>query len=287
MMHARQLFRERLYPDISLHLQCEVIVREHPTPFGQKLALYRHRVMGHILVLDGNIQWMEKDEHIYHETMAHWPMHAIYQPRRVLIVGGGDLGVARELVKYPLLEQIDVVDIDSCVREVTLRYVPHIAGKAATDPRVRKYDVDAVRFIQKATDGYYDIVILDTTDEIGVATPLFGEKFQGEVYRILRKGGIMMRLAGSIFLQEEEVQKTLLLARSIFGRESTGMLMLPTMMYLGGLFGIVVAIKGATFSPTPIGGIDVTLLQPLRWYDERWHRFIAESTPYLREKFCN
>jgi len=281
----RKIFRERLYTNISLGLECEVIVREHKTPFGQKLALYLHTVLGHVLVLDGNIQWMEKDEAIYHETMAHWPMNAVAAPRRVLVVGGGDLGVARELVKYPTLEQVDVVDIDPEVREVTLKYVPHIAGNAPTDPRVRKFDVDAVHFVAEAAGGEYDVVILDTTDEVNVATPLFGDTFQREVYRVLTEGGLMVRVAGSVFLQEGEVRKTLALARRLFGEGSVGLLTLPTMMYLGCFFGIVAAVKKGKFSATPVRPIDSVQLQPLRWYDERWHSVVAERSAYVQEKF--
>src|SRR3989338_4716896 len=281
----KKKFRESLYTDISLGLTCEAIVPEFRTPFGQKLALYRHDKRGHILVLDGNIQWMEKDEAIYHETMAHWPMHSVAEPQRVLIVGGGDLGVARELVKYPMLEEIDVVDIDPCVREVTLMYVPHIAGHAATDPRVNKYDVDAARFIKEAVSSHYDIVVLDTTDEVNVATPLLGEKFQSEVYRVLTKGGVMVRVAGSVFLQEDEVKKTLELVRSIFSRISTGMLTLPTMMYLGCFFGIVVAVKEGIWSSIPTRRISVSGLLPLSWYDARWHAFVAELPPYIQKTF--
>lgn len=167
----------------------------------QRIDVFESEEFGRFLTLDGYMMLTEKDEFIYHEMMTHVPMAVHPNVKRVLIIGAGDGGVVRELVQYPEIEQIDLVEIDEQVVQVCREYLPQTAGKL-DDPRVKIYFEDGLRFIRFKKD-YYDLIIVDSTDPFGPGEGLFTKEFYGNCYRALKEDGIMVNQHESPFYAED------------------------------------------------------------------------------------
>ena len=125
----------------------------------QRIDVMESVDMGKILAVDGDLMLTEKDEFIYHEMITHVPMAVHPDVKKVLVIGGGDGGVVRELIKYDTVELIDVVEMDQLLVEVCRKYLPEIAG-SLNDSRVTIYNEDGLRFIRSKTDAY-DLIIID------------------------------------------------------------------------------------------------------------------------------
>ncbi len=143
----------------------------------QRIDVLESTEFGKVLVVDGDLMLTEKDEFIYHEMITHVPMAVHPDVKRVLVIGGGDGGVVRELIKYETLETIDVVEIDPLLVEVCRKYLPEIAC-SLTDPRVEIYHEDGLRFIRSKTDEY-DLIIIDSPNPFGPGEGLFTKEFYG------------------------------------------------------------------------------------------------------------
>lgn len=180
------------------------VLHEETTPF-QELAIVDTYEWGKALVLDGCVQTTEGDEFIYHEMMAHVVMMAHPAPKKVLIIGGGDGGVLREVLKYESVTDADLVEIDKRVIENCQKYLPEIAC-GFSDPRTNIIIQDGLQFV-KNPGKKYDVVIIDSSDPIGPAVDLFGAEFYRDVYALLEDDGIMVAQAESpLFFRETFVQ---------------------------------------------------------------------------------
>lgn len=284
-------FKERLYPDIALTLRVEkVIVPPYHTGF-QELAIYDTASLGRMLVLDGVIQLSEKDEAQYHEMMAHWPLYTHPCPKNVLIIGGGDGGVAREVLKHSSVESLTVVDIDPEVTKQTVEHMPWLGGDFHQNPRVQLLYEDAIHFIV-GKDEKYDVVILDITDDMGSAVPLFGAEFISTVRNALTAQGVMLFcIGGSVFLQTEALRKNFQKCANVFGKENTKALFMGLASYHGGYFGSIAAFKdeqgyektlknpSENFKERPIDG--------LKWYSPEMHRSVMLGAPSIEKMFGN
>jgi spermidine synthase len=165
----------------------------------QKIEIFENEEYGRILVLDGEVQLSTKFEYIYHEMLVHPAMLYHKNPHKVLIIGGGDGGCAREVVKYPVKE-IYLVDIDKKVIEVSKKYLPSVSAGAFKDKRVKIFNEDAFKFLEKYPN-FFDVIIDDLTDPKGPSLPLWGERFYQKIFRALKRGGIVSMQAG--YLREK------------------------------------------------------------------------------------
>ena len=156
----------------------------------QRIDVLESTEFGKVLVVDGDLMLTEKDEFIYHEMITHVPMAVHPDVKRVLVIGGGDGGVVRELIKYETLETIDVVEIDPLLVEVCRKYLPEIAC-SLTDPRVEIYHEDGLRFIRSKTDEY-DLIIIDSPNPFGPGEGLFTKEFYGNCSKALTDQGILI-----------------------------------------------------------------------------------------------
>ncbi|MGI5970126.1 MAG: polyamine aminopropyltransferase [Oscillospiraceae bacterium] len=167
----------------------------------QRIDIYESYEFGRILTLDGYLMLTEKDEFIYHEMMVHVPMAVHPSAKNILVIGGGDGGVVRELVRYSTVESIDLVDIDPMVIDVSRKYLQFTACKLG-DPRVRIYYEDGVKFIRRQFNAY-DVIIVDSTDPFGPGEGLFTKEFYGSCYKALRDDGILVNQHESPFYPED------------------------------------------------------------------------------------
>ncbi|MEM2505095.1 MAG: polyamine aminopropyltransferase [Candidatus Bathyarchaeia archaeon] len=134
----------------------------------QLVEVYEHPAFGKVLILDGKPQLSTLDEHIYHEILTHPAMLAHPNPRRIAILGGGDGGVLREVLKYNSVVEVYLVDIDKMVVDICRRYLDEISRGAFNDPRVKLVYMDAYRFIEDWGGEPFDVIIMDLTDPVSL-----------------------------------------------------------------------------------------------------------------------
>ncbi|KAF2534596.1 hypothetical protein F2Q70_00030883, partial [Brassica cretica] len=155
----------------------------------QDVIVFQSATYGKVLVLDGVIQLTERDECAYQEMITHLPLCSIPNPKKVLVIGGGDGGVLREVARHASVEHIDMCEIDKMVVDVSKQFFPNVAI-GFEDPRVNLVIGDGVAFLNNAAVGSYDAVIVDSSDPIGPAKELFEKPFFQSVARALRPGGV-------------------------------------------------------------------------------------------------
>lgn len=168
----------------------------------QHIDVFDTPEFGKMIVLDNEIIFSEADEFIYNEMVVHVPMAVHPYVKNVLIIGGGDGGVAKTLIQYPEIERIDVVEPDEMFIEVSRKFFPETA-KGFDDERVHIINMDGLRFLRRASDAY-DLIINDSTDPFGYSEGLFTKEFYGNCYRALHADGIMVYQHGSPFYDEDE-----------------------------------------------------------------------------------
>ncbi len=157
---------------------------------------------GTMLFLDGYLMLTESDEFVYHEMLAHVPLLMHPRPRRVLIIGGGDCGLALRVLRHPEVESLDMVEIDGRVVELSRKHFPQLA-KALEDPRFHVHVADGARFVAEAEPGSYDVILVDSTDPIGPGKVLFEEPFYQACRRILGAEGVLAAQSLSPWLQAD------------------------------------------------------------------------------------
>lgn len=169
----------------------------------QRIDVFDSEEFGKFISLDGEIVFSEKDEFIYDEMVTHVPMAVHPHVQKVLIIGGGDGGVAKELLQYPSVERIDVVETDEMFVDVCRRFFPEVAC-ALDDERVDVHYDDGLRFLRSKKEEY-DLIINDSTDPFGHTEGLFTKEFYGSCYKALTEDGIMVYQHGSPFYDEDEL----------------------------------------------------------------------------------
>ncbi len=221
---------ESLYDDRALALREDRVLYDSETEH-QRLRVFENPRCGRVLTLDGVIQLTEADEFIYHEMLAHVPLLAHGEARRVLIIGGGDGGMAREVLRHASVEHVTMVEIDAGVVEFAKEYLPGVSAGAFNDPRLDLVIADGAAFVRDS-DETFDVVISDSTDPIGPAEVLFTDTFYGDVKRRLAEGGILVTQNGVPFQQADELRSTMRAFRALFRDATCYLATVPT--YWGG-----------------------------------------------------
>ena len=199
-------YQETLYEGYGQRFRMEKMLHEVRTEH-QHLVIFQNPRMGRVMALDGVIQTTEADEFIYHEMLTHVPILAHGLAKRVLIIGGGDGGMLREVAKHATVEHITMVEIDGTVVEMCKEFLPNHSRGAFEDPRLNLVIDDGMRFVA-TTQEKFDVIISDSTDPIGPGEVLFSENFYQACHRCLNEGGILVTQNGTPFMQMSEVQTT-------------------------------------------------------------------------------
>lgn len=193
-------FSEKHTKNVKFSIRVERQLYSGKSEF-QRIDVFESPEFGRFLTLDGYMMLTEKDEFIYHEMITHVPMAVHPNVKKVLVIGAGDGGVIRELVRYPEIEQIDLVEIDELVVEVSKKYLPKTACRL-DDKRVHIYYEDGLRFVRSCEEEY-DLIIVDSTDPFGPGEGLFTKEFYGNCYKALHEDGIMINQHESPFYEED------------------------------------------------------------------------------------
>jgi len=194
---------------------------------------------GRLLVLDGIIMCTERDEFVYHEMLVHVPLCAHAEPRDVLVIGGGDGGTLREVLKHPSIRRVDVVEIDETVIQASREFLPTL-NTGWDDPRTRVLCRDGIEFLKTQRE-HYDIVLVDSTDPIGPAVGLFEEAFYRDAFQALRSEGLMALQSGSPFFDGECLRSIHANLRAAFPHVS--LYLAPVVTYPGGHWSFTFAGK--------------------------------------------
>lgn len=193
-------FTERHTPNVKFSIRVDKQLYSAQSDY-QRIDVFESKEFGRFLTLDGYMMLTEKDEFIYHDMIVHVPMAVHPAPKKVLVIGAGDGGVVRELVKYTYIEHIDMVEIDPLVVEACKKYLPFTACRL-DDERVEIHYEDGLRFI-RSKENEYDIIIVDSTDPFGPGEGLFTKEFYGNCYKALKDDGIMVNQHESPFYEED------------------------------------------------------------------------------------
>lgn len=242
-------FQETLYGDeVFQGFTADALLFEGATPF-QTVQIFATRRWGRVLVLDGVVQTTEKDEFVYHEMLTHVPLFACERAQRVMIVGGGDGGILREVLKHDI-ERVDMVEIDRTVVDYCVTHMPSLneGGAIYRDPRAELVIEDAFEFMQRERRKY-DVILVDSTDPIGAAEVLFSPTFYGLCRNALNPGGALALQDGVIFLQPDESRKSMQLLRNLGLKARCYGIAVPT--YYGGSMTLGLASDAlSTLQPT-------------------------------------
>ncbi len=245
----------------------------------QRLRVVRNAFFGRMLVLDDAVQTTEADDFIYHELLSHVPLCAHPEPKRALIVGGGDGGLLREALRHPL-EHVTMVEIDGEVVEVTRRWIPSIPQDAFEDPRVELRVADGVRFVEESEVGF-DVAMVDSTDPKGPSLGLFSSEFYGRLAAMLGSRGVLAVQSGSPLYQKELIALVARNMRPHFRWVRHYLGHVPT--YPGVLWSFTVGANGRDPIEVPDEEIAGRMSAiPTKYYTPRAHRGLFEFPPYLR-----
>lgn len=199
-------FIETLYKAWDQRLQIDELLFDSETEH-QRLIIFRNATFGRVMALDGIVQTTESDEFIYHEMLAHVPILAHGAVRQVLIIGGGDGGMLREVCKHSDVEGITQVEIDQGVVDTCRQYLPNHSAGAYEDERLNLVIADGLEYAQ-TTEQRFDVIISDCTDPIGPGESLFTADFYATCRRCLNPGGVLVTQNGVVFIQMDEVVAT-------------------------------------------------------------------------------
>jgi spermidine synthase len=196
------------------------------------------------MLLDGVVQITEMDEFVYQEMIAHVPLLAHGDAKRVLIIGAGDGGVLKRVLQHRTVERAVMVEIDGEVMRLAKEFMPAIAGDAWTDPRAEVITGDGIDYVRQAASGSFDAIIVDSTDPIGVGEVLFTDEFYANCARILTDRGVIVNQCGVPAMQADELRETSLRRAQFFSDVSAYVAAVPT--YVGGFMTLGWAAKDAS-----------------------------------------
>jgi spermidine synthase len=226
---------ETLHKHWRARLKADTVLHESRSAH-QHIVIFENGDFGRMMLIDGVVQLSTRDEFIYHEMMAPTPLLSLDAPERVLIVGGGDGGVLREVLKHPSVARVDLCEIDQSVIDLSLRFFPDISQGAFDDRRVHVTIADGTRYVAESTQTF-DAIICDTTEPVGVAKVLFSEGFFANCRRLLATPGVFITQNGLPFMHPQHLADTGRSMRKSFPDAACFLCGQPT--YFGGAFALV------------------------------------------------
>ncbi|OGG48209.1 MAG: spermidine synthase [Candidatus Handelsmanbacteria bacterium RIFCSPLOWO2_12_FULL_64_10] len=254
---------------------------EQRSPF-QSMQVIDSHLFGRCLVLDGALQTSEWDEFMYHEMLVHVPLLTHPSPRRVLIIGGGDGGALRRVLDHPHTNAVQV-EIDASVIKNSQRFLPSISKGAFENPRANVVIGNGFEYIREH-EGEFDVVLVDSTDPVGAAVPLFQEPFYRDVFASLKDDGLLAAQSNSPIYMALELKAQLENLREVFPLVRTYLGSVPA--YPGGLWSYTIASK--RYDPTQVSkaGIAARLARAgisARYYSPDVHHAAFVLPPFIAE----
>ena len=235
------------------------------------------------MMLDGVTQTTEADEFIYHEMLAHVPILAHGTAKKVLIIGGGDGGMLREVLRHPSVEKCTIVEIDRSVVELSKTYLPGHSNGAFDDPRASLVFADGAEFV-RSPDDTYDVMIVDSTDPIGPGDVLFEDTFYANTRNCLTPDGLLVTQNGVPFMQPDELRNSLTHLRQFYDDVSCYIATVPT--YVGGPMAFGWATNTTDHRQTTVEALTKrfnTAAFQTRYYTPDVHKAAFALPPYISD----
>jgi spermidine synthase len=285
-MAEKRWIAETLFDDLGFRMSFQVdkVLYELQTEH-QHLVLFEQPFFGKMLMLDGATQITKKDEFIYQEMMAHVPLFAHGNAHEVLIIGGGDCGIAEEVLKHKAVKRLTQVEIDAQVVEFAKEHFPEFTTPVFADKRFECVIDDGMKYVVK-TDRRYDVIIIDSTDPQGPGKILFSQKFYAGCKRCMKKGGVMVTQSGVPIFQPDELTESITRFRRLFADGTCYIAAIPT--YVGGHLAMGWATDDRRLRQTPVKILAERYRKAGRFRTQYWTpevqaaafalpRFIAEA----------
>ena len=248
-MAEKRWIAETLFDSIGFRTSYEAERILYETQTGhQHLVLFENKFFGKMLMLDGATQISSRDEYVYQEMMSHVPLFAHGNAKSVLIVGGGDCGIAEEVLKHKSVERLTQVEIDASVVEFAKEHYPEFAGPVFADKRFESVIDDGMKFVGE-TDRRFDVIIVDSTDPQGPGAVLFTKEFYARCKRCLNPGGVLVTQNGVPFFQAQELATSVGYFRELFAEGTCYVASIPT--YVGGHMAMGFATDDTELRRTP------------------------------------
>jgi spermidine synthase len=291
-MAQKRWLPETLFDDLGFRMTYEVerILYELQTEH-QHLLLFEHPFFGKMLMLDGATQVTTADEFVYHEMMTHVPILAHGNAKEVLIVGGGDCGIAEEVIKHKSVKRLTQVEIDASVVEFSKEHFPEFTKPVFADKRFDLVIDDGMNYVA-TTNRRFDVIIVDSTDPQGPGEVLFSEKFYAGCQRCMTKGAVMVTQNGVPIFQAGELTAAIAKLRRLFADGTCYVAAIPT--YVGGHMAMGFATDNAKLRKTSVKTIADRYRKAGRFATRYWTpevhvaafalpRFIAEKLAKARK----
>ncbi|MEM7180148.1 MAG: polyamine aminopropyltransferase [Spirochaetota bacterium] len=247
------------------------------TPF-QKIDVFETQAFGRVFTLDGVIMMTEKDEFAYHEMITHVPMLSHPNPESVLVIGGGDGGTVREVLKYPSVKEVHFCEIDKAVVDMSIKYFPEIANAMQDDKVIHAYE-DGAKYVEDRK-GKFDIIIVDSSDPIGPAEILFQKPFYQAMRAALKETGICVTQAESYYYHGDIIQSLFAFIPDVFEEYSYYWTAIPT--YPSGMIGFT--FLSNKIDPHQFPGISARIPGGLKYYNPEIHK-ASFALPNFAEKY--
>ncbi len=279
-MAQNEIWHETLHKGFGQYFSVDKILYRQQTAH-QDLTIFENAVMGRVMSLDGVVQTTERDEFIYHEMLSHVPLLAHGNARRVLIIGGGDGGMLREVCRHQSVEQITMVEIDQSVISFCQQYLPGHSAGAWQDPRLTLIISDGVDYVRSCQDKF-DVIISDCTDPIGPGESLFKSEFYQGCHDCLDVNGIFVAQNGVCFLQQDEAVSSHRKLSQYFKDVSFYQAAIPT--YQGGIMTFAWASDNPTLRQNDIATLQIRFNAaniPCRYYTPAIHAGSFALPQYL------
>jgi spermidine synthase len=277
--HQDMWIRERYLDAVELGFKIEERLFSQSSPF-QRVEVVKSSIHGGILLNDGIVMLTERDEFVYHEMIAHVPLFVHPAAGRVLVIGGGDGGTVREVLKHHSVDRVVMVEIDEVVVKACREHLVSVSC-ALDDPRLEIIIADGIKFAAETADRF-DIVIVDSTDPLGPGLGLFQKPFYENIAKILSADGILITQAETPFYDLEMQQSIFSNQRPFFKR--LHMYLYTTLAYAGGLYSFGFASKGPCplrdFKPEQVENSGIAT----RYYNPGIHQAAFMLPNFIREK---
>lgn len=275
--------RNDLWPGQAMSLEVKSVVHRERSSL-QDILIFDSTTYGRVLVLDGVIMLTERDEFAYHEMLTHIAMCAHEAPRDVCVVGGGDGGVVREVLRHTSVERVVLCEIDERVVTLSRRFLPTIA-RSLDDERVSIVHADGAAFLRESPDSF-DVVITDSSDPVGPAETLFESAYHGTVHAALRADGIMAAQAECAWLHVHIIAPMLNDCRRHFKRVEYAYTTIPT--YPSGQIGFAICAKGdGAPLAEPARVLPAEVMEKMKYYSANIHRAAFVLAEFARRALCD
>jgi spermidine synthase len=277
---------ETLYPGWGQRFEARAVLARTRSAF-QDIVVIDTVSHGRVLMLDGCIQITEADEFVYQEMIAHVPILAHGDARRVLIIGAGDGGVLRRVLQHRAVQAATMVEIDGEVIRLAREHMPGIAGDAWDDPRATVIVGDGIAHVAEAPPGAYDVIIVDSTDPAGPGEALFTDAFYADCARVLGPGGVVVNQSGVPFMQAEELRVTSERRARAFPHVTAYLAAVPT--YVGGFMTLGFASNAAGLDRVSAAVLaqraqDAGIAGRTRYWSPEVHVAAFALPPYVAEQ---